>query len=276
MQTEILQIAIDESEGQNLPENVGIFMLGGYASTPSRWETYKVEWQDALDLYGIKSFSLKDINESWEGEDFVNMVNHFQSIISRNVEFGLRVNCHPKMIKHYMRRIGEKRRAKAHYYCAEYLIQQTLLHCADRIGGRNVEFVFDRGRTSENLLQEMWIHLRQSAPNNISQQMEILPRTAKSSEDLRLQAADMTVWFQRRHVQAQLDEKTAKRFRLPDNLTVPYDAWDIPEEWVISHAARLKPNVIEIYAGPEGHGFLSPNGMFSGVVSSRSSATDDV
>lgn len=266
----MLQVAIDESEAQGLSKEKQIFVMGGYASTKSRWDAFSKDWANEVNSYKLnETFSMKFANHEWYGDEFVDRVNKLQSIISNNVEFGFRVNCHPGMIANYMRDAPDQRLRKPHYFCMVYLINFLFSASNKRTVGRDVSFIFDRGRTSINVIAEQWKRMREEAIPEIRDRMNHPPLVLASSEYLPLQAADMTVWWERRQIQERIDENTNPRHRKIDSLDIPYFRHNISEEWLDRFANLAIYQSPVPYAENGMYGFLHPDGSFSGVVSAN-------
>lgn len=195
----MLQAAFDESETQHGELRGRLFVLAGYVATVDRWQAFTGEWSEALRRFtNGEPFSMAEANRLWNAERLEEQVGYLQGLINNHAEFGFGVICDPAMLDEYLHDTPFHKVGKPHFFCVHHIVTRLLMIAEERIAGRKIDFIFDRGRTQLKEIASYWDELMEGAPPRVRELVPNEPSIRSNRDFVPIQAADMAAWWMRR------------------------------------------------------------------------------
>jgi hypothetical protein len=221
-----MQAFLDDSGMGQAPASV----IGGFVSTPAKWETFSNDWQDALDMRpSIAYFKMKEANalrgqfKGWRIEQRDERIAFLFSIIEKHALFGVSSAVQHSM---YQSIFGNMLNVQGYnlqhpYFLLFHGVVTSIAQRLARIGHEEpVEFVFDSQPDQMPKMLQGW-ELFVAVSGNAHKHLLTKPPTFQDDKlALPIQAADLHAWWVRKMCDSYLTGKAERIPPFPDGKEV--------------------------------------------------------
>jgi uncharacterized protein DUF3800 len=180
-----------------------IAVIAGYVATKDQWLKFELRWKNVLKKFGVQVFHAKECahrkNEfcGWADEKRNDFHVQLTRVINENILVGIGGVV---LLSDYNSVLPEwaKREVKHPYYFCFAVMMRTLRQFRERfLPTEPIDFVFDRKKSFEGVLSDMFNHLRDNSPNHRGRLGSVSFRA--KDEVIQLQAADYLAYEVRRY-----------------------------------------------------------------------------